>query len=439
MAHLSASASLASPPARRPPPSRSRGRPRVASASASAPSPARAASATPSSLPSFEGARAWRGPAMLADASSWTHRLTAVEIAELDAALASARGAGLDVIDLTPETFPLPTLSARLRALRDELVTSRGIHLFRGLPVQRWDSWQRCAAFYGMASHVGWLCPQNAKGHVLGHVKDLGCDPDDPAVRIYTTAAAQPFHTDSADVVGLMCLANGAEGGESQVVSTAAVWNELVATRPELAAALVEPFPVDRKGEVPPGKNPTYDMPVMHIHREHREEEPEDEGSEEEQHSEDSSGSSSRLLLSNIYDRNFIASAQARFAGDESSDGGSSGAWRVPRLTATQTAALDALDALCADPSMHLEMRLEPGDVQWLHNHSTLHARSAYRRRDTGAEGDRHLLRVWVTPPNAVTLPRVFAERFGTVDVGPSRGGIRVEGQVPYCALEPEE
>jgi len=190
---------------------------------------------------------------------------------------------------------------------------------------------------------------------------------------------------------------------------------------------------VDPKSLKHPGKNPTYDMPVMHIHREHREEEPEDEEcfEDSEQHA-SSSGSSSRLLLSNIYDRNFIASAQARFAGDASSDGGSSGAWRVPRLTATQTAALDALDALCADPSMHLEMRLEPGDVQWLHNHSTLHARSAYR-------GDRHLLRVWVTPPNAVTLPRVFAERFGTVDVGSSRGGIRVEGQVPYCALAPEE
>ena len=255
MAHLSASASLASAPAPTPPLALARPPARVASASASAPSPLRAASATPSSLPSFEGARAWRGPAMLADASSWTHRLTAVEIAELDAALASARGAGLDVIDLTPETFPLPTLSARLRALRDELVTGRGIHLFRGLPVQRWDSWQRCAAFYGMASHVGWLCPQNAKGHVLGHVKDLGCDPDDRSASTPPPPRSLPHRLRGRrrpDVPRERRRGRGEPGREH------GRGVERTGRDPtRAAAALVEPFPVDRKGEVPRGSAPT--------------------------------------------------------------------------------------------------------------------------------------------------------------------------------------
>ena len=124
---------------------------------------------------------------------SWTHVLTSDEVAELDAALARARASNLDVIDLTPETFPLPLLAPRLCALREELVSGRGIHLFKGLPVHRYDRWQVCAAFYGMGSHIGWTCPQNAKGHVLGHVKDLGADPNDPATRIYTTCAAQPL------------------------------------------------------------------------------------------------------------------------------------------------------------------------------------------------------------------------------------------------------
>ena len=94
--------------------------------------------------------------------------------AELDAALARARAADLDVIDLTPDTFPLPSLAPRLRALRDELVLGRGVYLFRGLPVQRWDRWETCAAFYGMGTHMGWACPQNAAGHVLGHVPRTG-------------------------------------------------------------------------------------------------------------------------------------------------------------------------------------------------------------------------------------------------------------------------
>ena len=120
--------------------------------------------------------------------------------------------------------------------------------------MHRYDRWQVCAAFYGMGSHIGWTCPQNAKGHVLGHVKDLGADPNDPATRIYTTCAAQPFHTDSSDIVGLLCIANSAEGGESQVVSTSAVWNELATSAPRLARTLAAALPRGSQGRGSPGE-----------------------------------------------------------------------------------------------------------------------------------------------------------------------------------------
>ena len=116
----------------------------------------------------------WLGPDRATDPGAWTHRLTDDEIVELDAALASAEAAGLDVIDLTPDNFPLPSLASRLDDLRAELVHGRGLHLFKGVPVHRYTPWQRCAVFYGMGAHMGWTCPQNARGHVLGHVKDLG-------------------------------------------------------------------------------------------------------------------------------------------------------------------------------------------------------------------------------------------------------------------------
>jgi len=99
--------------------------------------------------------------------------------------------------------------------------------------------------------------------------------------------------------------------------------------------------------------------------------------------------------------------------------------------------ALDALDELCDSKEFRVDMRLEPGDIQWLHNHTTLHARSAYSC--VGKEmSERHLLRLWLTPfSNARELPPMFAERFGDLTPGPTRGGIRVDGQKPYCALEP--
>ena len=90
------------------------------------------------------------GPDLTADSSGWTHTLTPTEVAELDAALLSAETAGLEIIDLTAENFPLPALAPRLRALQLELVSGRGLALMRGLPVARYSPWQVCAAFYGL-------------------------------------------------------------------------------------------------------------------------------------------------------------------------------------------------------------------------------------------------------------------------------------------------
>ena len=54
-----------------------------------------------------------------------------------------------------------------------------------------------------------------------------------------------------------------------------------------------------------------------------------------------------------------------------------------------QIEALDALDALCEDDRVRLDMRLEPGDVQWLHNHTTFHAEAySCETRDWRGAGD---------------------------------------------------
>ena len=91
---------------------------------------------------------------------------------------------------------------------------------------------------------------QNGKGHVLGHVCDLGLSSDDPNVRIYQTTERQNYHTDSCDVAGLMCLKPAMQGGESGLVSSMAIYNEMHKSCPELLAELLEPMYVDRRGEV---------------------------------------------------------------------------------------------------------------------------------------------------------------------------------------------
>jgi hypothetical protein len=73
---------------------------------------------------------------------------------------------------------------------------------------------------------------------------------------IRSTAARQFFHTDAADIVGLLCLHKAKEGGESDVVSAHNLWNVLQTERPDIAEILSRPiWYFDRKGEVSQGQN----------------------------------------------------------------------------------------------------------------------------------------------------------------------------------------
>lgn len=56
-----------------------------------------------------------------------------------------------------------------------------------------------------MGLYWGKASSNNKKGHMVGHIKDIGHDPSSPLTRLYATHAAQPFHNDSAGVPG-MCM-----------------------------------------------------------------------------------------------------------------------------------------------------------------------------------------------------------------------------------------
>lgn len=61
---------------------------------------------------------------------------------------------------------------------------------------------QTCAqAYWGIGLYWGKAGSNNKKGHMIGHIKDIGGDPSDPNTRLYTTHAAQPWHNDISDLV----------------------------------------------------------------------------------------------------------------------------------------------------------------------------------------------------------------------------------------------
>lgn len=112
--------------------------------------------------------------------------------------------------------------------------------------------------YAGIGSHLGEFLSQNGKGHILGHVKDLGNDPTQiHKVRIYSTNARQFFHRDAADIIGLLCLHRAKEGGESDIVSAHHVYNVLRKERPDILETLATPnWYFDRKGEKTEGQDP---------------------------------------------------------------------------------------------------------------------------------------------------------------------------------------
>ena len=80
-------------------------------------------------------------------------------------------------------------------------------------------------------------------------------------------------------------------------------------------------------------------------------------------------------------------------------------------------------------------MRLAPGDMQFVYNHTNLHDRTGFTDWPD-PEQRRHLLRLWLSLPDDRTLPPVFDERYGSVEVG-NRDGIVVEGACLVAPLLP--
>ena len=171
------------------------------------------------------------------------------------------------------------------------------------------------------------------------------------------------------------------EGGESLLVSVQSIYNRMRAERPDLLALLFEPVATDRRGEIPEGAKPFMEIPPLSWHAGY---------------------------LTVFYQRQYIDSAQ-RFDA-------------AMRLTPAHVEALDMFDALANDPDLHLSMRLEPGDMQFVYNHAQLHDRMGFRDWPD-PDKRRHLMRLWLSIDGDRPLPECFTERYGSIEIG-NRGGI---------------
>ncbi len=326
-------------------------------------------------------ASAWLGKDMAEDPALWLYRLSTQEIEDLESAARNFQSLTLDLSEITQANFPLTHFNQHLQHLKEKLLTGVGVELIRGFPSEAYSTEFVATIFCGIGAYLGSARSQNAQGHLLGHVRDIGVDATDVTTRIYQTSVRQTFHTDSTDVVGLMCLRAAKQGGESLLVSVETLYNKMQQQRPDLVPLLFDVVATDRRGEVPAGEKPYFEIPVLSWFEE---------------------------LLTVQYQRQYVDSAQ-RFP-------------EAPRLTGKHIEALDYFDTLANDPELHLTMQLQPGDMQFVYNHSQLHDRTDFVDWPE-PEKRRHLLRLWLSIEGDRPLPECFRARYGSIEIG-NRGGI---------------
>lgn len=326
------------------------------------------------------GPAGWRGPD-ITKSDDWIYRVSANEISELQAALKAVKARGLAMTDITREDFPLPTLGPVLREILTEIETGRGFCLIRGLPVERWGKEDSILVYWGIGQWLGTPVAQNMMGELLGDVRAAAADDwnENHNVRGYQTTVHLPFHCDKSDVVGLLCLQTAKAGGTSNICSTIAIHDEILKTRPDLLAALYQPFCIDHRGEEFPGEDPFYIAPTFAIHQ-------------------------GRFF--SRFGMKYVESAQ-RFP-------------QVPRLTEAQKEGMELFNTLAQSDELRLDMTFEQGDIQLLNNHLTVHSRTDYEDWPE-PERKRHLVRMLLftdgfsddsVPPDFAAL-NAFIRRWG--------------------------
>jgi alpha-ketoglutarate-dependent taurine dioxygenase len=208
-------------------------------------------------------------------------------------------------------------------------------------------------------SAIGSPLVQSPRRELVEDVKDFS-DVETGDDRGYRSGGELLPHSDPPTLILLHCLRPAKEGGETAIVSVAAIVERMRALRPHLVDELFTHLPDWRvAGQYGlPETGPADPRPVLAEHN----------------------GVVSCALYRPFIEKGAEASGQP--------------------LTPVQIAALDLFEKCSMDDDLTLRFTLNPGQTILLHNRSVLHARTDYvdwpelHRR-------RHLLRVWIDAPDA--------------------------------------
>ncbi len=317
------------------------------------------------------GRAAWRGAELTPD--DWLDALDDAERAEIECLREALVARDVGLADIDPVSTPVPALATTIRRWLHRMEDGVGLVVVRGLDITRWSRREAGLVFYALGRHMGRPVKQNAQGHLLGHVRDTGRDIySDPNARGYQVRVELPFHTDtSTDVLGLFCYRTAKTGGTSSFAPLHTIYNEVLATHPELIDVFYETFHFDCRDEEHPDGGPFY----------------------------------SRVLASvvdgklSMRHNSGYARAAARHAG-------------CPPLTERQDQLLTLIDALAGRADVRFDVALQQGDMVFINNYLVMHSRSSFEDHEE-EDRKRHLLRLWLVLDDGRRLAPDFDNRAG--------------------------
>ncbi len=324
-------------------------------------------------------AAAWRGDRLMQGAD-WVYPLSDAQVAELEMLGARFIADDPDLRRVSSADYPLVECADAVRDWAQEVDFGRGFVLVRGLRVELYSNMLSAAIYYILGLHIGDPIRQNELGDLIDHVYATSDKTmDDPTALSSKVRDNLVYHSDSSDIVALMCLHPAKAGGASCLVSGAEIYNEILRRRPDLAPLLLEPFHFDWRRQDHSSPANTYTSPIV---------------------------SMAEGVFSMYAGSLYILTAQEYP--------------EVPRLTADQIEVLRLFDEITIEPGMAIEMDFRPGDIQWLSNFAALHSRTLFHDYPE-PQRRRHLLRLWLSSKS----DRPLVPGFGKNAVVQSRSAPR--------------
>jgi hypothetical protein len=321
--------------------------------------------------------KGWLGAEIDRAALRWD--FTPAHLAAIDTLMDRLAASGKPFHQLSRADFSHPALDGDLAALLATIKTGAGLVVMRGFPVDKYDADAMQSVYWGIGTHFGVGCSQSADGDYLGHVANV-----EKASRGYTTRRELNLHTDSAEIVGLLCVRAAKEGGVSIYASSLTVHEIIAREHSEYLPVLERGFRCDRRGEEAREDDAVtpYRVPVF---------------------------SAVDGVLSTRYVRGVIDRGAAALG--------------TP-LTALEQDALACFEAVAQRDEVRLELTLQPGEASFINNYEMLHARTGFVDHDDPAK-KRLLYRLWLEgrPPRPMRREvHLYQNRSGMMGVDPQPG-----------------